>query len=198
MAYYMEKDVRINLRKRTKRNIFSWLTFHGVLFFFFLSRRWKFCLCSRAKISLSLMLEARSCRWRTSWCIMWTRKPQLSPCRTCLAGSLLSSWWWCWLWLLAYWSWWVHGRFALCWCRFSFSWLGSCLLFLRSSSSGSETRSGTTKLRWVWSVCRVVSTAKVGFPDNKTLLLSNSKERWRPCKVFLAGVSMDTTTEWTA
>lgn len=34
MAYYMEKDVRINLRKRTKRNIFSWLTFHGVLFFF--------------------------------------------------------------------------------------------------------------------------------------------------------------------
>lgn len=23
MAYYMEKDVRINLRKRTKRNIFS-------------------------------------------------------------------------------------------------------------------------------------------------------------------------------
>lgn len=77
---------------------------HNPLF----SCRWRCCPCSRTKTSLSQLWAARSWRWTASWCTTWTRRPRLSPWRTCRAGSSLSSWWWCWLWLLACWSWWVR------------------------------------------------------------------------------------------
>lgn len=108
MAYYMEKDVcwSIEVFLQCTEDILVFCKL-SLSFLILSSFRWRFYPCSGTRRHLSPPWEASSWRWRTSWCTMWMRSPQLSPCSTWLAGSLLSLLWWCWLWSLACWLWWV-------------------------------------------------------------------------------------------
>ena len=76
--------------------------------FVFPASRWRSCLCSRIRPSLSQWWMARSWRWRTSWCTTWMRSAPPSPWRGSPRESLPSSWWSSWPWSPVCWSWWVE------------------------------------------------------------------------------------------